>query len=99
MDSISQGLAEAARAIGREGSLDETLQAIVETARLSLSEFEHVGISTTDKDGRVTTRAATGQLVWDLDSLQYELGEGPCVDAIRGEPVVSVSSIRHDQRW
>jgi GAF domain-containing protein len=99
MDQIGEGLAEAARTIGRQDSLEDTLQAIVETAQRSLSAFHDVGISTTDREGRVTTRAATSQLVWDLDSLQYELGEGPCVDAIRGVAVVSVPSIRHDQRW
>ena len=99
MDELGEGLAQAARTIGSQPSLDETLQAIVETAQRSLSEFNEVGISTTDADGTITTRAATGQVVWDLDSLQYELGEGPCVDAIRGQPLVSVPSIRHDQRW
>jgi GAF domain-containing protein len=99
MDSLGEGLAEAVRAIGRQDSLEDTLQAIVEVAQQSLSEMHEVGISTTDRQGRITTRAATSQLVWDLDSLQYELGEGPCVDAIRGAPVVSVPSIRHDQRW
>jgi GAF domain-containing protein len=99
MDTVGEGLAQAARSIGSKDTLEETLQAIVEAAKTSLTEFDHVGISTTDKDGKVTTRAATSQLVWDLDALQYEFGEGPCVDAIRGEPVVSVPSIRHDQRW
>jgi GAF domain-containing protein len=99
VDPIAEGLAEAARDIGKQDCLEDTLQAIVEAAQRSLSEFNEVGISITDRDGRIFTRAATGQLVWDLDSLQYELGEGPCVDAIRGEPVVDVPAIRHDQRW
>lgn len=37
--------------------------------------------------------------MWDLDSLQYELGEGPCVHAIRAEPVTIVNDLRHEQRW
>ena len=34
-----------------------------------------------------------------LDDLQYELGEGPCLSAMREHPVVTVPHARHDQRW
>ncbi|QIK65259.1 GAF and ANTAR domain-containing protein [Nocardioides sp. HDW12B] len=98
MTDISDALAEAARAMGNRESLPETLQAIVDAARTSLPPFE-VGVSTTAKDGAITTRAATSQTVWDLDTLQYELGEGPCLEAILDEGVVSAPAIRHDQRW
>ena len=38
---------------------------------MSLPGFDHVGISTVDRKGKITTRAATGPLVWELDTLQY----------------------------
>lgn len=50
-------------------------------------------------DGSVETRAATGPLVRELDELQYELGEGPCVSTLRGEPVIVADRIRHTDRW
>jgi GAF domain-containing protein len=99
MADIGDALAAAARSMNRRGSMDETLQAIVEAARVSLPSFEHVGISTTSRKGKVVTRAATTQQVWDLDALQYALGQGPCVDTLRGEPVVAAPRLRHDQRW
>jgi hypothetical protein len=37
--------------------------------------------------------------VWELDDVQYNLLEGPCVDSIREEPTVSAPHLRHDQRW
>jgi hypothetical protein len=40
--------------------------------------------------GAIGTRAATGQLVWELDDVQYSLREGPCVDSITRERVVIV---------
>jgi hypothetical protein len=61
--------------------------------------FDQVGISTVDRKGNVTTRAATGELVWILDRLQNALGEGPCVDTLRKARVVVAPRIRHDQRW
>ena len=60
---------------------------------------DQVGISTIDRKGNVTTRAATGELVWALDRLQYGLGEGPCMETLREADVVVAPRIRHDQRW
>lgn len=96
--NISAALAAAARSINQPQTLQETLEAIVESARISLPGFDHIGISTT-RDDVITTRAATTDLVWSLDDLQYSLGEGPCLDAVRLEAMVSAPSIRHDQRW
>lgn len=92
-------LADAARAINSPGTLDETLDAIVHAARASVPGFDHVGISIVHRDGRIETRAATGQLVRELDALQYELAEGPCVSSLRDEPVVVVEHLSHEQRW
>jgi GAF domain-containing protein len=96
---LGRALAEAARAIHVSTDIDETLHTIASTALTSLRGFDAVGISTIDKSGNVTTRAATGDLVWKLDALQYELGEGPCVDTLRDEQIVVAPRIRHDQRW
>ncbi len=95
---IGQAIAVAARTINHHRSLEETLQAIVETAGRSVPAFDHVGISTHRKNGEVKTRAATGDLVYQLDALQYDLSEGPCVDTLR-ETVVVAPRLRHDQRW
>jgi GAF domain-containing protein len=96
---VGQAIADAARSINHRRTLDETLQAIVEVARASVPGFDEVGISTLHKDGKVQTRAATGDLVHQLDDLQYGLGEGPCVDTLRQVHVVVAPRIHHDQRW
>jgi GAF domain-containing protein len=92
-------MARAARAIHCPLSLDETLSTIADTALFSLPGFDAVGISTVDKHGEVHTRAATQQLVWELDRLQYDLSEGPCLDSLGDADVVTVPELRHDQRW
>jgi GAF domain-containing protein len=96
---IARALTEAARGISRQGSLEETLNAIVNVAQGSLPGFDQVGISLLHRKGNVETKAATGDLVWTLDKVQYELGEGPCVDTLRDKVVVEVPNLRHDQRW
>ncbi len=97
--TIGHAIAAAARSINHIQSIDEALQAIVYVARDSVPGFDHVGISTLHKDGKVETRAATGRLVYELDALQYDLNEGPCVDTLRDAEVVAAAHIRHDQRW
>src|SRR3954468_2089037 len=96
---IAAALAEAVRTMGSTRTVDETLTALAEATRNSLPGFDQVGVSTIDRHGVIETRAATGQLVLDLDKLQYELGEGPCLDGMRSGPIVQAPDIRHDQRW
>ena len=96
---LAASLAEAARTIDAHHDLDDTLDAIVRAAQASVPGVEHVGISTIDRRGRVRTRAATDDLVTTLDDLQYSLGEGPCMDALRVDRVVAVPQIAADDRW
>jgi GAF domain-containing protein len=96
---VGQAIAAAARSINHKRTLDDTLQAIVEVAQASVPGFDEVGISTLHKGGKVQTRAATGDLVHQLDDLQYTLNEGPCVDTLRQANVVVAPRIHHDQRW
>lgn len=98
-EEIARAMAEAAKAINRPASLAATLDVIARAAQQTVPGFNHVGISTVGRGGKIETQAGTDQLVWELDDLQYSIGEGPCVDAIRVEPVVAVEHARHEQRW
>jgi GAF domain-containing protein len=96
---IADSLAQVAREINAPHDLGSTLQAIVESAQRSLPGIDHVGITLAHSNGQMETKAATGDLVWDLDKIQYELHEGPCVYAIEAATVVKVDDARHEQRW
>ena len=102
-NDVAQALAEGARTLHATHTLDETLDAIVHTARDTVDGMDHAGISITHRDGtKVETCAATDQLVWDLDTVQYKLGEGPCLSAISSEQpdqLVVVEHMRRDERW
>lgn len=102
MDNLSEfsaSIAAAARTINQSQTLQETLQTIVEVACNSVPGFDQVGISTMHKGGAVETEAHAGDLVLRLDEVQYRKGQGPCVDTLRGSPIVAAPAIRHDQRW
>jgi GAF domain-containing protein len=79
--------------------LEETLYLIVSTARAALPGLDQVGVWLLDDDGHPHTRVAAGDLVWELDRLQLELDEGPCLDALRTVPVVVASQLDIDRRW
>lgn len=97
--SIATALAAAAREINASKDVDAMLDTIVRVAKRDMPDIDMVGISIAHRDGRVETRAATDDLVHELDNLQYELHEGPCVHSIEAEPVVLVEDLRHEQRW
>ena len=48
------------------------------------------GTTIADRHGKLETPAATHQLVHEVDALQYQFRQGPCVDAV-------VDAGRHDQ--
>lgn len=96
---IASALTDAARSINSHRSLDDTLDAIVRAAQQTVPGFEHVGISITHGSGQIETRAGTGRLVWDIDELQYKLGEGPCYDAITSGGVTTMDDITTERRW
>lgn len=97
--NIAEALTDAAKAINSPRSLDETLDAIVTAARHTVPGFDHVGISVAHRGGEIETRAGTGQLVWELDDLQYKLGEGPCYEAIADDAVLLLEDAREETRW
>lgn len=43
--------------------------------------------------------ASTDSMVDQLDQLQYSLGEGPCLDAMRDHTSVVVDDMRTESRW
>lgn len=92
-------ITHAVEEINESRSLQETLDAIVRATKVSVPDFEHVSISVRHRDGTIETKAGSDQLVWELDAVQYDLHEGPCVDAIEHEPVVVVQNARREQRW
>lgn len=57
------------------------------------------GVSLLDAEGRQVTAAATDAVVDRADSLQYELGTGPCLTAWERHESVRLNDIAEDDRW
>jgi len=97
--SVASAMAEAAREFNAPRDVQATLDSIVKVAAAQLPDIDHVSISIAHRDGRLETRAASDDLVLELDELQYELREGPCVHSLDSGDVTVVEHLHHDQRW
>lgn len=78
-----------------EASLEELLEYVVTLARRSVPGADSVTISLSGDHG-YETPTATDELGLDLDQAQYELDEGPCVQALKSHEVVCFQVERRD---
>jgi len=79
--------------------IEDALAAITAGAIEAVPGIEHASVSITSRTGQIQTLAPTDILAVQADELQYELGEGPCLEAVLDQPVVQVDDIRTDLRW
>jgi transcriptional regulator with GAF, ATPase, and Fis domain len=95
---LARRLSELARAMQADMTNEALLQHIVAAAVAEIPGAQHAGITlVTGKE--LSTPAATGELVLEVDRLQYELGEGPCVTAARHHATVRCDDMRAEERW
>lgn len=90
--------AEMARALLAEGDVQHTLQKICDLAVETIDGCDHAGISFL-KGRKVETPAASDDVPRRVDAIQYEVGEGPCLDAIRVHEVFETGDLGHEDRW
>jgi GAF domain-containing protein len=93
-------LGRIARELEAETTLDETMQALVTGAVDAIPGAEAGGVTQVHRRGQqIDVRFATDPLVTDLDTAQYDLGEGPCLDSAYEHRTVRVSDFETDLRW
>jgi GAF domain-containing protein len=81
-----------------EPRLEPTLQRVVDPAVETIAGCDFAGISLR-RDKTVSTPASTNCLVNELDQAQYDLSEGPCLDAIWVEDIYRINDMSHEHRW
>jgi GAF domain-containing protein len=75
----------------------ETVQSVCELARVLLGG-DHAAF-TTLRNGRFRTVATTSDVPVQVDQLQYDLVEGPCIDAIEEEEAFRSVDLAVDERY
>ncbi|SDS66417.1 GAF and ANTAR domain-containing protein [Actinopolymorpha singaporensis] len=96
---LSRHIADAARELQDETDAQATLDKAVGLAVRLVGAAEDAAISLVHRGGRIDTPAATSDVARRVDKLQYELDQGPCLDAIRKEELVLAPDLATDTRW
>ena len=97
--SLSELMAEAARALQGQRDTRATMQMSVDLAVKDIDGADAVAMSVVRREGAVQTLAASGEDARRGDELQYELGQGPCLDAVWAEHVVHSRDFTSERRW
>lgn len=96
--AIFEASGELSRLLLEETRLESTLLGIGKLAVSVIPSCEEAGV-TLENDGRATTRVSTGPTAETVDAYQYEIDEGPCVEAgDSGRPVL-IGDMAHEMRW
>jgi GAF domain-containing protein len=80
------------------GSVHETLQRTVDLAVKTIPGCEHAGVSIVHRS-KIATPAASDAVPLRVDAIQYEVGEGPCLNAIAESQTFLTDDLGHETRW
>jgi GAF domain-containing protein len=97
-DDLWHSIADLSSLLLTEESLETTLRRVADLAVRSIAGCDAVGV-TLFQDDKPSTRAATGSLVYEVDNYQYEIGEGPCVQAVHDQHPYEIHDMGTDCRW
>lgn len=97
-DDLWHSIADLSSLLLTEESLETTLRRVADLAVRSIVGCHAVGV-TLFEDGTPSTRAATGGLVYEVDKYQYEINEGPCLQAARDRRSYEIQDMSTEGRW
>lgn len=92
-------LSRVSRTLLSEDDVQHTLDRAVASAIYLIDECDHAGVSIVRQKQHVDTPAATSEVARRGDQLQYELNEGPCLDAIWKQETISCVDLSNDPRF
>ncbi|WP_345507254.1 GAF and ANTAR domain-containing protein [Terrabacter aeriphilus] len=78
--------------------LQSPFEAVTRLAAERVSSATTASITTLSR-GTFATAAANDDTARRADAIQYDLGSGPCIDAIVDDTIYQPKDLRHDDRW
>jgi GAF domain-containing protein len=97
--TVADRLASISRDLHSEPEEQLTLDRIVRLAVAAIPGADMCGVSLRRDKGKVETPASTSPVVDQADALQYDVGEGPCLDAIWVDDTYVVEDMTQEGRW
>ncbi len=83
----------------RERCEESTVRVVVDRVVELVGACRWSSVTLTRRRGRFETVASSDEIADTCDRLQYELKEGPCVEAAREGDILASRDVRHDPRW
>ena len=97
--SSAANFAELARDVSGEPTVALTLQRIVDLAVDNIDGCDEAGILLV-ANREIIAGAWSNDLVREIEEMECEIGEGPCLDAITQQPTFESHDLRdHRSRW
>ena len=95
---VARTMAELRATLPRTGDLLAGLQRIVEATRTVVG-VDGTGLTLVHEDGRPRWVAVSDAAMEQLEQLQHDFGEGPCLLAYAEDRVVAVEDLRSELVW
>jgi GAF domain-containing protein len=92
-------MAEVARELTAQGDVKQTVQRVVDLAAEHLDRQIVASVSLVRGRGRVDTPASSDPRAARADALQYETGQGPCLDAIWEQETFEIKDMGTERRY
>ncbi|WP_197378563.1 GAF and ANTAR domain-containing protein [Mycolicibacterium mengxianglii] len=96
---LATRMAELARNVAMPVALEDVLQGVTKTAVELIPTAEHSGVLLLGTGGGHETLAPTSALMFELDQIQIDSGEGPCLEAAMDDLIVGTADFAQEKRW
>ncbi|MBB3602018.1 hypothetical protein FHT40_001651 [Mycolicibacterium sp. BK556] len=96
---LAQRMAQLARDMALPHRVDEVLAGVTAAATEMIPGTDTCGVLLIGKGGKFDSLFGTSELVYKLDRLQEECGEGPCVEAALDDLIVRTDDFITESRW
>ncbi|GAA1309737.1 hypothetical protein [Saccharothrix xinjiangensis] len=98
-NEVAVQLGRIARSLQDQDNARNTLDEVVRTAVQAIPGARHAGIMMVIGKHQVHTVARTADLVDQVDQVQYDTTQGPCLVSLRQHLTVTVPDLRIESRW
>jgi GAF domain-containing protein len=95
---LAQTFADVARVLVAEDDVEATLKKIATLALETIDGCHHAGVSLV-QGRKISTPAASDDVPGQVDAIQYETDQGPCLDAIREHETFRIDDLAVEDRW
>lgn len=99
---ISPAIVEALQRVSgltqSDSPVETTLQTVADLCVSTIQGCDSAGV-TLRVDGRDTTAAASDAYTLEIDNIQYETNQGPCISALEESAFMQIDAVSEETRW